>query len=92
MPPLLRRRDLDDTDIECEDDEDIDDLLSHKISELIYNQVNATVGDNQGDPPGSQEYCSVIEIEGLTLLKEGKVDKEENTTLLHATYRRICHG
>lgn len=79
MPLLLRRRGLDDPAIECKDDEDVDDLLSDKISELIYNQVNATVGYNQGDP-GSQEHCSIIETEGLTLLNEGKVNKEENTT------------
>ena len=60
IPPLVRRSDLDDSDTECEDDGDVD----------------ATVGDNQGDS-GSQEYCFIVETEGLTLLNEGKVDKEE---------------
>ena len=67
------------------DSEYSNNFLSDKIPESVYNQVGAPVDDGSGRiyqmnveiPLESHEYCLVASAEGLTLLNEKRVNKQE---------------
>ena len=71
MPPLIRRRNL-----SIHEKEENKRAPKQIKRNSMYDQSGTTVGDTQGDI-GPQEYCLIVETEGLTLLNEGKVSREE---------------
>ena len=80
-PHLIFQDDSDDDD----DAKYHNDLLSNKISELLYDQVYATIVEDVGPiyqmrtefQSGSHRYCLIANTERLTLLNEKKVNKQE---------------
>ena len=64
MPPLIPWEDL----YEDDDENDIDDLLSYQISELIYNQVGATMvfGAGTGTTLGASNDTYQVNIDLIT--------------------------